>query len=150
MIEGTTRVKVFNECKYNIGLTLTTGIQILIRPGSFQFMTVDDILFIESTYPHKKLFSGKKLVAKDTTNKPVDLSEYLYGVAPDEEHKTDDEIISILKQNPKKIEAWLENITEESELHNIYLVAKDQDLPASKLKVLAAKIQDKDWLDSMI
>lgn len=150
MLEGTARVKVFNKCKYNIGVNLLNGIQILIRPNSFQIMSVDDILYIESTFPDKKFFSSRKLIAVDNVNKEVDLSEYGFSLPSDEQHKQDDEIVAMLKNGPKKIEAWLENITDESELHNIYLVAKDQDLPASKLKVLAAKIQDKDWLDSMI
>lgn len=150
MLEGTARVKVFNKCKYNIGVNLLNNIQILIRPNSFQIMSIDDVLYIESTFPDKKFFSGRKLVAVDNTNKEVDLSEYGFSLPADEQHKQDDEIIAMLKNGPKKIEAWLANITDESELHNIYLVAKDQDLPASKLKVLAAKIQDKDWLDSML
>lgn len=147
MLEGTSRIKVYNKTAYAIGLTLVSGLQIAIRPGSFQLMTVDDMLYVESTYPQKQFFSGRKLVAVDNTNKEVDLSEYGFGLPEDEQHKSADEIIAMLKQSPKKIEAWLDAIDNDAELHGIYIVAKEQDLPASKLKILATKIKDKDWLD---
>ena len=150
MLEGTSRVKIYNQCKYNIGLTLLNGVQILIRPNSFQIATLDDILYIESTYSNRQYFSAKKLVAYDNTGKIIDFSEYGFAIPDNEHHHNDEEIISMLKQGPKKIEAWLDTINDKAELHAIYEVAIEQDLPASKLKVLASKIPDKDWLGNMM
>lgn len=150
MLEGTARIKVYNKCEYIIGLTLLNGVQIAVRPNSFQIITVDDMLFIESTWPNKKIFSGRKLVPVDNAGKEIDLSEYGFVLPEEEQHKSEDEVIAMLKNGPKKIEAWINGIDDEAELHHIYMVAKEQDLPASKLKVLAAKIKDRDWLDTLI
>ena len=52
-----TRYRVFNRCKYDIGVTLTSGMQVNIRPGMFQLMTDDDIMMIETSCRNKKFFS---------------------------------------------------------------------------------------------
>lgn len=62
-------------------------------------------------------------------------------------HMNDEEITAMLKKSVKQIEAWLNDMTDPAELHAVYIVAKEMDLPASKLKLLNAKVPTKDWLE---
>ena len=147
MLNGEKRLRVYNRCKYDIGVTLINGASIAIRAGSFQLLTVNDILYIESICASAKFFSSKMLVAVDDAGKDVAFEQL--GLYPDdlaEPHMSDEEITAMLKQSVKKIEAWIETITDPAELDAIYQVAKGMDLPASKLKVLSSKTVDKDWL----
>jgi hypothetical protein len=59
----------------------------------------------------------------------------------------DTTITTMLKQSPKKIEAWLADINDPAELDAISAVAKTMDLTASKLKVINAKMPHNDILD---
>lgn len=145
MINGETRVKVFNREKYDIGVVLMNGVSFNIKPGSFQIMTANDILYIESAFPRSKFFTTKKLVPVDESGKDIDMNDLGFGYE-ENVHLNDDEITAMLKQPVKKIEAWLDTIEDEAELHAVYMVAVGMDLPASKLKVLNSKIKNKDWL----
>ncbi len=147
MLNGEKRLRVYNRCKYDIGVSLINGASVAIRAGSFQLLTVNDILYIESICANAKFFSSKMLVAVDDSGKDVAFEQL--GLYPDdtaEPHMNDEEIAAMLKQSVKKIEAWIEPISDPAELDAIYLVAKSMDLPASKTKVLSAKMPDKDWL----
>lgn len=148
MENGDKRLRVYNRAKYDIGVILLNGVSFNIKPNSFQIMTVNDILYIESAYQNSQFFTRRLLVATDDSGKEFDVAELGFAYS-DNVHKDDKEITEMLKQSVKKIEAWLETVTDEAELHAIYIVAKEMDLPASKLKVLSAKIKNKDWLDTL-
>lgn len=138
------KYRVVNKCKYDIGVTLANGQHIAIRAGSFQLMSADDITFTESICVENKFFAKRMLVAYDSTGKEVPLQEMgMYIDADDNPHLDDEEIKNMLKLTPKKIEAWLENVTDPAELHGIFAVAKELDLPASKLKLISAKLPEK-------
>lgn len=142
------RFRVYNKCKYDIGVKTINGMNLNIKAGSFQLLTVNDILFIESMCRANKFFSAKMLVIVDDTGKEIALETI--GLAKDEsvqEHMSDNEIYAMLKKNNKQIEAWLSNIDDKAELHNIFMVAKTADISSSKLKILHDKMPDKDWLD---
>ena len=59
------RYRVYNECKYDIGVRLVNGQEIVIRHNSFQMLTADDINYIESVCTEIKFFAKKMLVPKD-------------------------------------------------------------------------------------
>lgn len=146
-VNGDTRYRVYNECIYDIGVKLMSGIDVVIKPYSFQLLTVNDILYIESICATRKFFGEKMLVAKDMSGKVVPFEELgLIESDSDNKHYSKEEIEAALKQTAKKIEAWIENITEPSELHAIIEVAKEMDLSASKLKILTAKVPDAEIL----
>lgn len=141
MASGDTRYRVYNECMYDIGVKLINGIDMVIKPNSFQLITLNDILYIESICAKRKFFADKMLTVKDMTGKPVEFENL--GIVETEEgnkHYSKVEIESALKGSVKKLEAWIEGITEPSELHAIVEVAKSMDLPASKLKIISSKI----------
>lgn len=148
MINGETRVRVYNKCLYNIGVKLLNNTEMDIPAGGFKPISADDILAIETNY-RGHLFTKRKLVPADNNGNPIDLTEF--GIYDDAEvaHLTEEEITAALKGSVKKLEEWLSNITEEAERHAIYEVAIKMDLPTSKLKLLRSKIPNKDWLDEM-
>lgn len=140
--------RVKNMCHYDIGITLPNGISKIIPAGGFQMMTADDIAYVESICTVNKFFSQRMLVPFNTRNEEIKLEEV--GMCPLEEiskHMDDVEISMMLKRTPKKLEADLEAVTDPAELDAIARVAKTMDLPASKVKILSAKIPNYDLLD---
>lgn len=143
-----TYYRVYNKCKYDIGVVGQNGIGRNIKAGSFQMLSADDIAFIESNCATTKFFSQRMLVPVDDNNNEIQLDKLHIPQDPDlVVHLNDEEIIAALKGSAKKLEEWLKKIDDPAELHAIYKVATEMDLPASKLKVLNAKIPNKDWLD---
>lgn len=141
------KYRVYNRCKYDIGVSLLAGHDIVIKAGSFQMLSVDDINYIESICRVNKFFSQRMLVPVDETGKEIPMAEL--GVVPNAEktqHYDDKEIAAILKQPVKKIEAWLAEIEDPAEFHAIASVAKTLDLSASKLKVLKEKMPAEDFI----
>ena len=141
--------KVYNRQKYDIGIRLDNGREYNIKPNSFALLTASQIEYVESICQRRKFFATHMLEVEGKDNRPVALENL--NIVEDEEQKvlTEDEITAALKKSVKSIEAWLNNITEPSELHAIYTVAIGMDLPTSKLKVLRAKMPEKDWLDEL-
>lgn len=142
------RFRVYNKCKHDIGVNTINGLSLNIKAGSFQLLTVNDILYIESICRTNKFFSARMLVIVDDTGKEINLEDI--GLAKDEsvqEHLSDDEIFAMLKKSNKQIEAWINNIEDPAELHSIFMVAKNADISSSKLKILHDKMPDKDWLE---
>lgn len=97
---------------------------------------------------HTKFFSQRMLVIVDpATGEELTLEQI--GGYTDETmpiHMNDDQIMAQLKMSTNKIKAWIETIEDAAELHSIYEVAKSMDLPASKLKLLASYMPEKDFL----
>lgn len=142
------RYRVKNICRYDIGVKLTNGLSLLIAAGSFQMMTADDIAYVESICTVNKFFSQRMLIPYDSQGNEVPLDKLGMYVEEDTiQHMNDEAIVAMLKQSPKKIEAWLADITDPAELGAISAVAKTMDLTASKLKVINAKMPYNDILD---
>lgn len=145
-MDGSKVFRVFNRCGYDIGVTLTSGVQPIIRAGSFLPLTVNDILYLETiARGKKKPFSSKELVAVSDDGKDLTLEELGgYTDTYSEKHFSTEEISANLKKSAKQIEAWLEKIEDVIELNSILDVAKSMDLPTSKMKVIMAKLPEAD------
>lgn len=143
------RYRVKNMCRYDIGVKTVNGLSLMIAAGSFQMMTADDIAYVESICTVNKFFSKRMLIPYDNMGNEVPLDKLGMYVAEDEvQHLDDATIMNMLKQTPKKIEAWLSEIDDPAELDAISTVAKTMDLTASKLKVINAKMPNNDILDT--
>ena len=149
MINGDARYRVYNRCNHAIGVYVNNGQQSLnIKPGSFAVLSVNDILYIESICNRKKFFSAKMLVPVDDSGK--DLTLEAIGGFTDEStnvHHSASEIETNLKKSLNSFKSWINNIDDPVELHEIWEVGKDMDLPASKLKILNAKMPNRNLLE---
>ena len=137
-----------NKCKFDIGVTLSNGQNVVIKAGSFQLLNSDDIVYIESICSRQKFFAKRMLVVYDQNNKEVSLDDLgAYFEKDEAPHLSDEEIMAMLKGTPKKIEAALAAIEDPAELHAIAEVAKTMDLPASKLRLIREKIPQAEFLE---
>lgn len=144
-----TMLRVYNTCKYDIGI-ITAGNQPMNIPGNggMAILQIQDILLIEANHSRAAFFSSGKLVICDENNQPLkleDLGGYTItnGTNP---HFTDDEIREHLKQSVKKIKEWASEIEDKAEQESIFIIAKEMDLPSSKIEALAEIIPDKEWV----
>ena len=141
------RFRVTNKCKFDIGVTLSNGQNIVIKAGSFQLLNADDIVYIESICSRQKFFAKRMLVACDQTGKEVPLDKLgAYFEEDEAPHMSDEEITTLLKGTAKKIEAALATIDDPVELHAIAEVAKTMDLSSTKLKMLQEKMPEVNFL----
>ena len=84
----------------------------------------------------------------DDTNKELTLEDIGgYTDTYSEKHFGEKEITSNLKKSAKQIETWIAEIDDPSELYAIHKIAKEMDLPSSKMKLIEAKIPDPDMFD---
>ena len=146
-MDGLKMFRVYNKCIYDIGITLSSGQQPVIRAKSFLPMTVNDILYYESV-SRKKPFSARQLVAVSDDGKELTLEELGgYTDTYTEMHYDNETISANLKKSAKQIEKWLEDVNDPVEIHGIIEVAKEMDLPTSKMKILMAKAPEADLFD---
>lgn len=148
-MDGMKVFRVYNRCGYDIGITLTSGQQPIIRAGSFLPMSVNDILYLESiARGRKKPFSSKELVPVSDDGKDLTLEDLGgYTDTYSEKHFSEEEISANLKKSAKQIEAWLDGIEDLIELHTIRDVAEAMDLPNSKMKLVKAKLPEGNVFD---
>ena len=148
-MNGDTKFRVYNRCNYDIGVTLSSNQKPNIRKGSFLPLSVDDILYIESIARGRKPFSSKMLVAVGPDGKDLTLEDLGgYTDTYSEKHFSEEEISTNLKKPFKAVESWLNKIDDPIELHAIVEVARELDLPGSKLKLLKAKVPNADLLQT--
>ena len=132
------RVRVNNVTPYAIGLKSQNGIEYNIRSHAFVMMHRDDVEYNMAIAP--KLFSSPvQLVVEDQG-----LNE-IVGVDPMMENSCDKvEIEKILKGSASKIDAWLSENNYPHVVETVFEVAKDMDLPSSKVKVLQKYMPNRD------
>ena len=129
------------------------GTTVNIPADKFVAMTANDVLFIENACRRRKVFSARMLapLANDGSNKELTLEEL--GAYTDEyteenqRHYSEDEIEAQLKKNYKAVEAWLKKVEDPVEIDAIIAIAKKIDLPQSKMKLLQARVPNRDLLN---
>lgn len=148
-MDGMKMFRVYNRCGYDIGVTLTSGQQPIIRANSFLPMTVNDILYLESiARGRKKPFSSRELVPVSDDGKDLTLEDLGgYTDTYSEKHFSKEEISANLKKSAKQIDTWLSDIEDVIELNAILDIAKEMDLPTSKMKVIKSKLPEADVFD---
>lgn len=135
------KLKVFNDRKYDIGVSTLNGQHINIKAGSFVLLSEDDISYIESQCRFdKKLFGGGKLRVG------VEQEELLeeIGITKSEENYLPQkhEIKAKLSGSAASIKKWLADITDVTVLYEIYEATKEMDLPASKQRAVEDSLPD--------
>lgn len=134
------KIRVYNPNKFDVGIRLLNGTEQNVRHGSFTMLTQDDIDYIASI---SKVFS-KAYLRVETTEEPEVLENL--GINKDEEPNfmDDIDIKKKLALSVNKLGAWLDTIEDKVLLHRIADIAKENDIPASKMKLIAAKVPEVD------
>lgn len=140
-------IKVYNDRNYDYGVVTLQGMEKNIKPGSFITLTEDDIQYIESQCAHnRKPFANGELRAV-MPHKEKTLSDI--GIEPSQDNLRlpKVEIIELLKGKTPALKAWLETIDATEYLHEIFEIAKEIDLPTSKVRMLKEKLPNKMFVD---
>ena len=134
------KIRVYNPNKFDVGIRLLNGTEQNVRHGSFTMLTQDDIDYIASM---SKVFSKAHLRVEATEEKEVLES---LGINKDEDPNfmDDIDIKKKLALSVNKLGAWLDTIEDKVLLHRIADIAKENDIPASKMKLIAAKVPEVD------
>lgn len=129
------KVRVVNQTRYDIGIKLMNGGERNIHGGSFVILSRDDVEYVMGLAP--KLFAApcQLLVQDDELLQDFGVAEKVDEVKIDRE-----EIGRKLTGSLKSMKAWLETVDAPFVLDIIRQVADGMDLPASKQKVLDAKL----------
>lgn len=137
--------RVYNKCKFDIGVELSNHQQIVIKAGNFQLMTADDIVYIEGMCTRVKYFAKRWLIAVDKDGKEVSSEELGTYIVPDDHpHLSEDEVKDLLKKPAAEIKEYLSEETDPAELHSIASVAAELNLTADKLKIIKKKVPNMD------
>lgn len=135
------RIKVYNRQKFNIGIKLPSKPDGLnIAPGSFTYMTRDDIEYLMSL---SNLFQKGYLREEEGSNV---VAEAGIDTVNDPNFMSDAEIEKKLGASAKKVGEWLDTVDSEHTLDRIFDVAMNMNLPMNKLKVLNEKMPDRNIL----
>jgi len=148
-MDGSKTFRVYNKCNFDIGITLTSGQQPIIRKGSFLPLSTNDILYIESVAAVRKPFSSRMLVAVGDDGKELKLED-LGGYTDTfvQKHYDDNEIKLKLQMPAKQVEKWLEKVEDPIELDGIIKIAEQMDLPNSKMRLLREKAPNSTTFES--
>jgi hypothetical protein len=124
------KYKVFNNNRFNVGIRFENEAnrEILIKPNSFVLMSEDDILYVDTV---SKLFSKGILYVEDE-----DLMIKMGYMEKNPNTISEDEIRKILKMPNNKMKEALSKIDAKHAIDKVIAVAKESDLPQSKLKII--------------
>jgi hypothetical protein len=124
------KYKVFNNNRFNVGIRFEneTNRDIIVKPKSFVLMSEDDILYIDSI---SKLFSKGILYVEDE-----DLMVKMGYMEKNPNTISEDEIRKILKMPNNKMKEALSKLDAKHAIDKVIAVAKESDLPQSKLKII--------------
>lgn len=136
------RIKVFNPNKYDVGLKLFDGRELVIRHGSFAKLTQDEINYVASI--STTLSKGELRVDESRPEIPESLG---INVEEDIHFITDEEIQRKISGSQNKLKAWLDEITDDYVLHRVADVASKMELTTGKVKILMEKIPEYNPID---
>ena len=136
------RVKVFNNNKFNVGVSLLDRpLGMNINAGSFAYMTEDDIAYNMSI---NTLFQRGLLRVEEKAQDVLAVNGI--DVTTDPNFVDDEDIRKKLALSAKKLEEWLDTVEEGYILDRIYDVAMNENLNMTKLRILQKKMPDKNFI----
>lgn len=148
-------LRVYNKCKYDIGVNLISGLSVNIAAGKFIMMSVNDILYVEGLCNRRKFFSAGMLVPTTDDGKELTL-EGIGGytdsyTVENQKHLSDEEIYEYLNKPYKTFEKWFNAIEDQTEIHAVAEIAKTiDDLAAGKLRLIQSKVPTRDLLSEEV
>lgn len=133
-------IRVVNTTRYPIGFKMLNGGERSIRPGGFTMLSKDEIENIDTQCrADKRYFATGRLVIAQTDMDTKEELEKVLGVGEDDVEKFMDksEIESKLKKsNASVLRKWISGIKSPDILFEVAEMAKEMDLPASKVAVI--------------
>lgn len=136
------RIKVFNNNKFDVGVRLMDRpLGVNIKAGSFLLMSEDDIAYnmsINSLFQRGLLRVEEKAEEVFAAN-GIDVNN-------DPNFVDDTEIEKKLNLSAKKLEEWLNTVTEGHILDRVYDIAMEKNLNMTKLAVLQKKMPDRNFI----
>lgn len=131
-----TTVRVWNYNNFDIGIKLFAGREVNIRAHSFYPMSEDDIAYISSV---SDLFEKGRLRVEKEEDENRILSDIGIDKNAVEGFLDDTEIQKRLNGNYNKVKTWIDTLSDKVLIDRVNEIAKKMDLPASKMKLIAAK-----------
>lgn len=124
------KVKVKNNNKFNVGVRFENEAnrEVTIKAKTFLFLGEDDIQYINAV---SNLISDGILSVED-----VDVMQSMGYVKKSPNAITDEEIEKLFKLSATKLKVELEKIDAKHAIDKIVELAKKEDLPQSKLKII--------------
>lgn len=144
------KLKLVNPQKFDVGIrTQDRPMGMNIKAGSFVLVSEDDINYIATI--SSILQRGLLRIENTAGSKDDGAQEIAASIGIDMQNDPlfadEEDIRKHLSSTPKKIGEWLDTIVEPFMLDRIYDVAMSMDnLTAPKLKVLKARMPDKDFI----
>ena len=135
-------IRIFNPQKFEVGIkTQAYPLGFTIMPKSFAMVSEEDVEYINSI---STVFTRGVLRLDKENN---DLLRVVGIDVDTNPHYADEEMIrKHLSGSAKALTEWLGQITEDYVLDKVFNVAKEMNLPANKIKVLSAKMPDRDFI----
>lgn len=120
------KIRIINPNRFMVGLKLMDGIrEVVVHPNSFVFLEENDVYYINNMC---RLFREKTLF--------IDDEEINDTLGYDKDYLTNEKIKHLLSKSPKDIKKVVEENNYKHIKDRIVNVAKDMDLPASKLRII--------------
>ena len=136
-------VRIYNPQKFAVGITtLDKPFGFAIKPGSFAIISEQDVDYLGSI---------SNIFRRGVLRLDEDHNDLLLGiginVVNDPNYCDEADIRKHLSGTAKALGEWLKEIHEGYILDKIFDIAKDMNLPASKIKVLSAKMPNRNLLE---
>ena len=122
------KFKVINDNPFVIGMRFFDNREVVIRPKSFTLLSDTDIHYVNSI---SKLFQEGTIYCEDE-NMMIEMGY----VEKNTNVITEEEIKNIFKGSVAKIKEALLKITAKHAIDKVIEIAKQSDLPASKISVI--------------
>lgn len=137
----TEKIKVYNHAKFDVGVKTINGIEYNIRPGSFIPLSDVDI---EKIAAETRLFSSG-ILRVDEKHREIEQEIGVYA-QDNVNFMTDEELHKILEKKgaagTRELKTLLQEATTPLLKQKIFDMAKELDLPASKMKLIQEAIPE--------
>ena len=128
------RVRITNTSTHDVGLVTQSNIEYNIRPGAFITLTKDDAEYMVAIAP--KLFATKERAGELRIDNE-ELAKDLNIAAPGDPSPADDAVVKKnLSGSANQIKKYVSEIEDPLLIDAICRMAKEMDLPLSKMRVV--------------
>lgn len=136
------KIRLVNQTRYDIGVRLMNGVERAIRAGSFTLVSKDDVEYLYSIAPSLFNRPSQLLVQEEETISELGIADSVAEATVNKE-----QMRKILTGKVALLKEWLDEERAPFELEIMAEVAKEIDLPASKMALLNKKLPGRFSID---